>query len=195
MFLINLSDFLRANFLLVLIMAGLAGVAFKAYKKTDKGEAALDRLKLKLPVFGPLLQKVSISRFTRTLSTLETSGVPILTALEIGAKTAGNVVIEKSVYTVRDSVRDGESIAGPLDRSGMFPPMVTRMVAVGEKSGQLETMLTKISDFYDDQVDTSVDGLTSMIEPLMIAFLGVIIGGIVLCMFLPVFKLTTVIGM
>ncbi len=154
----------------------------------------VDGLKLKLPVVGPLMKKVSISKFTRTLSTLVKSGVPILGALEIVAKTAENVVVEKAINRVRDSVREGENIATPLEKSGIFPPMVTRMVAVGEKSGELEKMLTKISDFYDDQVDATVSALTSLIEPLIIAFLGIVIGGIVICMFLPIFQISSIVN-
>jgi type IV pilus assembly protein PilC len=193
-FLINVSDFMRKYFLIViLIMFGIV-ILIRAYSRTPRGRFVFDNLKLRMPIYGTLLRKVSVSRFTRTLSTLVKSGVPILSALEIVAKTSGNVAIEKSVNEVRESVRNGESIAAPLERSYVFPPMVTRMVAVGEKSGQLEKMLSKISDFYDSQVDTAVSGLTSMIEPLIIAFLGVVIGSIVLCMFMPIFKLSTIIS-
>jgi type IV pilus assembly protein PilC len=167
--------------------------ALKYYAGTDNGRKTIDGLQLNLPVFGPLLRKVAISKFTRTLSTLVKSGVPILTALEIVSRTSGNVVVEGAVKKVRESVQEGESIADPLEKSGIFPPLVTRMVDVGEKSGELENMLSKIADFYDEQVDTAVDGLTSLIEPLIIAFLGIVIGGIVLCMFLPVFKMSTLI--
>ncbi|MCK4851719.1 MAG: type II secretion system F family protein [Candidatus Omnitrophica bacterium] len=193
-FIISVSDFIRAYALLMPIIIAVLIASFRWYLTTTKGRMMMDNLKLKMPVYGPLLRKVAISKFTRTLSTLVKSGVPILGALEIVAKTAGNVIVERSIERVRESVRDGESIAAPLERSGIFPLMVTRMVSVGEKSGQLEKMLSKISDFYDTQVDTSVDGLTSMIEPLIIAFLGIVIGGIVLCMFLPIFKISTIIN-
>ena len=193
-FIISVSDFIRAYALLMPIIIAVLIASFRWYLTTTKGRIMMDNLKLKMPVYGPLLRKVAISKFTRTLSTLVKSGVPILGALEIVAKTAGNVIVERSIERVRESVRDGESIAAPLERSGIFPLMVTRMVSVGEKSGQLEKMLSKISDFYDTQVDTSVDGLTSMIEPLIIAFLGIVIGGIVLCMFLPIFKISTIIN-
>jgi type IV pilus assembly protein PilC len=149
---------------------------------------------LKLPVFGLLLRKVAISKFTRTLATLIKAGVPILSALEIVGKTSGNRVVEVAIDSVRNNVREGESIAEPLAKSKIFPPMVTRMVSVGEQSGELEKMLSKIADFYDDQVDAAVGALTSMIEPLIIAFLGIVIGSIVIAMFLPIFKLTTVVG-
>jgi type IV pilus assembly protein PilC len=167
---------------------------FKYYGRTENGMKRIDRFKLNVPLFGPLIRKFAISKFSRTLSTLVKSGVPILSALEIVAKTSGNVIIEKAILDVRDSVRDGESIATPLEKSGVFPSMVTRMVSVGEKSGQLDKMLSKISDFYDSQVNAAVDGLTSMIEPLIIAFLGVVIGGIVMCMFLPIFQLSSVLS-
>ncbi|MFA5256334.1 MAG: type II secretion system F family protein, partial [Candidatus Omnitrophota bacterium] len=153
-----------------------------------------DSLLLKLPIFGVLFTKVAISKFTRTLSTLIKSGVPILNALEIVGKTSGNKAVESAVETVRTNVREGESIAEPLAKSKIFPSMVVRMVSVGEQSGELEKMLSKIADFYDEQVDTSVSGLTSLIEPLIIAFLGIVIGTIVICMFLPIFKLTQVVS-
>jgi len=192
--LINISDFLINNFVLLIIFFIVLGIAVKKYIDTPKGRALLDKHKLRLPIVGPLITKVAISKFTRTLSTLLNSGVPILTALEIVAKTSGNVIVERSVDNVKESVREGESVATPMERSGIFPRMVTRMVSVGEKTGELEKMLTKISDFYDEQVDTSVEGLTSLIEPLVIAFLGIVIGGIVICMFLPIFKISTIIN-
>jgi type IV pilus assembly protein PilC len=161
--------------------------------KTEKGKYFFDRLKLRVPVFGPLLKKVAISKFTRTFSTLVKSGVPILSSLDIVGKTSGNLVVEKAVEKVKVNVRDGENIADPLARSGIFPTMVVRMISVGEKSGELEKMLSKVSEFYDAQVDAAVSGLTSMIEPLIIAFLGVVIGTIVICMFLPIFKLTEIV--
>lgn len=192
-FLINVSDSMRKYFPVFIVVFVVLALLVRFYLKTENGRERFDGLKLKLPVFGPLLKKVAISKFTRTLSTLVRSGVPILSALEIVSKTSGNVVVEKAVEKVRDSIRQGESIAAPLAKSGIFPALVTRMVSVGEKSGELEKMLTKISEFFDSQVDAAVDGLTSLIEPLIIAFLGVVIGGIVLCMFLPIFKMSTLI--
>ncbi len=178
------------------IMGAVGFVLFiKWYIVTPGGKLKIDELKLQLPVFGPLFKKVAVSKFTRTLSTLVKSGVPILGALEIVAKTSGNVAVEKSITNVKNSVREGESIATPMEKSGIFPPLVTRMVAVGEQSGELEKMLSKIADFYDEQVDASVDGLTSLIEPLVIAFLGIVIGGVVVCMFLPIFKMSSLINM
>jgi type IV pilus assembly protein PilC len=193
-FLINLSDSMQKYFVIQVVGIAILIVLVRMGVSTKKGKMYLDGFKLRMPVFGPLLKKVAISKFTRTLSTLVKSGVPILSALEIVSKTAGNVVVEKTVEDVRKSVREGESISSPMAKSGIFPPLVTRMVAVGEKSGQLETMLEKIADFFDEQVDVAVDGLTSLIEPLVIAFLGVVIGGIVICMFLPIFKMGTLIN-
>ncbi len=191
---INVSNFMRRYFYVV-IGAVVLGVFFlKKYAKTEKGRMNLDRIKLKMLIFGPLASKVAVGKFTRTLSTLIRSGVPILGSLEIVSKTSGNRVIEAAVDSVRANVKEGEPIADPLARSGAFPPMVVRMVSVGEQTGELEKMLTKIADFYDEQVDAAVSGLTSLIEPLIIAFLGIVIGGIVICMFLPILKITTLVG-
>lgn len=191
--LINVSDFAVKYFWFITIV--IAGLVFglKKYSSTPKGSVAIDGLKLKLPVVGALFKKVAVSKFTRTLSTLVKSGVPILSALEIVAKTSGNLVVENAINNVRNSVREGESITGPMERSGIFPPLVTRMISVGEKTGELEQMLSKIADFSDEQVDIVVDGLSSLIEPLIIAFLGIVIGGIVICMFLPIFKISTLV--
>lgn len=193
--LINISNTLQRYFLLVVL--GLIGIIFlfRKYLNTEKGRIRFDGFILNVPIFGPLLQKVAISKFARTLSTLVKSGVPILSALEIVGKTSGNKTIEMAVEEVRKNVREGEGIATPLAKSKIFPTMMTRMVSVGEQSGELEKMLSKIADFYDDQVNASVSGLTSMIEPLIIAFLGIVIGSVVIAMFLPIFKLTTVVGM
>lgn len=193
--LISVSNFLRDY------LAVVAGAIFflffllNRYSKTERGKLVVDRSLLKMPIFGVLLRKVAVSKFSRTLSTLVRSGVPILNSLEIVGKTSGNKAIENAVLEVRSSIREGENIATPLARSRVFPPMVVRMVAVGEQTGELEKMLNKISDFYDEQVDASVTGLTSMIEPLIIAFLGVVVGTVVICMFLPIFRLSTIIKM
>ena len=152
-----------------------------------------DKIILRLPIVGILLRKVGIARFARTLSTLVKSGVPILNSLEIVAKTSGNKVIELAVNQVRTNIREGENIAEPLNRSGIFPPMVTRMIGVGEQTGELEKMLAKIADFYEEQVDAAVNSITSLIEPIIIVFLGVVVGGIVAAMFLPIFKITELI--
>ncbi|MFH1092674.1 MAG: type II secretion system F family protein [Candidatus Omnitrophota bacterium] len=192
--LIGISDTLRQYFLIAVIILGLIAIGVRKLVQTTKGRAKFDQLKLNLPVFGSLLRKVAVARFSRTLSTLIRSGVPILGALEIVGKTAGNVVIEDAVEKARIGIREGESISSPLAKSKAFPPMVTRMISVGEESGELEKMLTKIADFYEDQVDAAVSGLTSLIEPLIIAFLGIVVGSIVVAMFLPIFKITELIG-
>ena len=193
MVLINISDFLQHYFILgIMIIVGIT-IFIARYIKTEKGGLMVDSILLSMPIFGILFRKVAISKFTRTLSTLIKSGVPILSALEIVGKTAGNKVVEAAIDKVRSNVREGESIAEPLARSKIFPPMVTRMVSVGEQSGELEKMLSKIADFYDEQVDTAVSSLTSMMEPLIIAFLGIVIGSIVICMFLPIFKMTSLV--
>lgn len=188
--LIGLSSFIRGNVVLILIAAGVGIALFLKYINTKKGRYWFDSKKLKLPIFGTLFVKVAISKFSRTLSTLVKSGVPILNALDIVGKTAGNVQIEKMIAEVRDSIKEGETISGPLAKKKIFPPMVVRMIAVGEETGELDKMLSKISDFYDVQVDNTVSGLTSLIEPLVIAFLGIVIGAIVIAMFLPILTLT-----
>jgi len=192
--LISFSDAVRHHFLLGVIVLVFSGICFLRYIRTEAGRRNFDRTLLKLPVFGPLFRKVAVAKFTRTLSTLIKSGVPILASFDIVGETAGNKVVEDAVKEARAYIREGEDIASPLAASGVFPPMVVRMIAVGEKSGQLEAMLTKIADFYEDEVDAAVSGLTSMIEPLIIAFLGIVIGYIVVAMFMPIFKLTELIG-
>ncbi|MDP3729898.1 MAG: type II secretion system F family protein [Candidatus Omnitrophota bacterium] len=194
MVLISISDALQKYFPAIVLITAVVVFVIARYVNTDKGRLKYDSLLLKMPIFGTLFTKVAISKFTRTLSTLIKSGVPILNSLEIVGKTAGNRAVEVAVETVRNNVREGESISEPLARSKIFPSMVVRMVSVGEQSGELEKMLSKIADFYDEQVDAAVSGLTSLIEPLIIAFLGIVIGTIVICMFLPIFKLTSVMG-
>lgn len=193
--LIGVSDVFRKYWIGVLVALAVAGYIGKRYINTPKGRLAFDKFLLKLPVFGMLLRKVAVSKFTRTLSTLVRSGVPILSSLEVVAKTCGNKVFELAVEKVGANVREGEQIASPLETSGVFPPMVVKMIAVGEQTGELEKMLGKVSDFYDEQVDAAVSGLTSIIEPLIIAFLGIVIGTIVICMFLPIFKLSSIVSM
>lgn len=188
--LILISDILRKYFLYTVITLGIFVYLFKRYLKTEKGRYWFDQQILKAPVFGPLLCKLTVAKFSRTFSTLVKSGVSVLSALDIVSKTSGNKVVEEAVISCSKSVRDGEPISRPLSKSGIFPPMVTRMINVGEQTGQLEKMLTKIADFYDEQVDAAASALTSMIEPLVIAFLGVVIGGIVISLFLPIFKIS-----
>ncbi|MDO8603395.1 MAG: type II secretion system F family protein [Candidatus Omnitrophota bacterium] len=192
--LIFVSDTIRGMFIYVVSGVAIAVFALKKYMKTRQGRENFDKMLLYMPILGPLFRKVAVAKFTRTLATLVKSGVPILVSLEIVGKTAGNTVIEKAVESVRTGIKEGENIADPLAKSGAFPPMVVRMIKVGEQTGKLEKMLTKIADFYEDQVDAAVSGLTSLIEPLIIGFLGIVIGGIVIAMFLPVFKLTEIIA-
>ncbi len=172
----------------LIIMVGTI-LLVKWWVTTEAGGYAFDRLMLRMPIFGQLFQKVALSRFAKTFSTLLRSGVPILGALEIVASTAGNRVVEDAVNNARESIRQGENLAKPLGQSPVFPPMVVRMIAIGEKSGALEQLLEKISEFYDQQVEAMVDSLTSLIEPVMIGIMGFIVGGIVLSVFLPIFKI------
>ncbi len=188
--LISMSDFLKKYILLVIVFFFLLSMALARWHKTEKGALILDRMILKMPLFGDLIRKVAISRFCRTLATLIQSGVPILESLNIVGKSSGNKVIEVVVEEVKNTVREGESITGPLVRSGVFPSMVTRMISIGEKSGQMEKMLTKISEFYEDQVDAAVAGLTSIIEPLIMGVLGIVVGFIVIALFLPIISIT-----
>lgn len=191
--LINVSELLKKYLWVLIIIFMAIGYFLKQWHKTEKGAIVIDGFVLKMPIFGDLLRKVAISRFTRTLATLIQSGVPILESLDIVQKTIGNKILENVIEQVKNNVREGESIATPLEKSGVFPPMVTRMIAIGEKSGQMEKMLLKISEFYDDQVDAAVEGLTSIIEPLIIGVLGLVIGFIVIALFLPIMKISQIV--
>jgi type IV pilus assembly protein PilC len=162
---------------------------FRSYYGTQKGRRVVDRALLKMPVLGGILRKIAVARFCRTLATLVSSGVPILDGLEITAKTAGNAIVEDAVMMTRASIERGETIAVPLRETAVFPSMVVQMIGVGEATGALDTMLAKIADFYEEEVDTAVAGLLTLLEPIMIAFLGVIVGGIVIAMYLPIFDL------
>ena len=191
---IKISNFMAGLGGLMVFLAIVAFIiAFKQIRKTEKGTHITDKIFLKLPIFGILLRKVAVAKFTRTLSTLIGSGVPILDGLEITAKTAGNKVIEYAVMDVRTAVSEGKTLAEPLLKSKVFPPMVTHMIAVGESTGALDTMLSKIADFYDDEVDNAVSNLTAMMEPMLMVFLGGSVGFIVVAMYLPIFKLITLI--
>ena len=174
-------------FLLVVGVAGSWG--FKTYYATEKGRRVIDAISLKLPVLGPILRKIAVARFCRTLSTLMSSGVPILDGLDITAKTSGNAIIEDAIQTTRKSIERGETIAAPLKDTKVFPGMVCQMISVGEATGALDTMLSKIADFYEEEVDVAVEGLLTLMEPLMIAFLGGAVGGIVIAMYMPIFDL------
>ena len=191
---IGISDFLRGYWWA--LGAGVAGaiVGFKRYYATSSGRYTCDKLMLKVPVLGNVVRKGSVARFTRTLGTLISSGVPILQGLEITAKTAGNMVVEKAVMATRESISQGNTISEPLKECGVFPPMVTSMIAVGEQTGALDEMLDKIASFYDSEVDTAVEALTAIIEPVMIVVMGVVVGGMLIAMYLPMFKLVTVVG-
>jgi len=192
--LIGVSDALGRYFIFMVAVIVLLVFLFKRYASTEKGRYNIDAKILKVMIIGPLVRKIAVAKFSRTFSTLVKSGVSILNALEIVAKTSGNKVIEKTILDCRSSVRDGEPISKPLSKSNVFPPMVVRMINIGEQTGQLEKMLSKIADFYDEQVDAAVSGLTSLIEPLVICFLGIVIGGIVIALFLPIFKITELVA-
>lgn len=166
----------------------------KKYYQTQNGRAVIDRLLLKMPVFGPLLKKVAVARFSRTLGTLVSSGVPILDGLTIVSRTSGNRTIETAIVNARSSIREGETIAEPLNRSKLFPPMVIQMISVGESTGALDSMLSKIADFYEEEVDIAVANLTSLLEPFLMIFLGVVIGGVVISMYLPIFQMASAVG-
>ena len=183
------------KYIVVIIPAAILFVfLFRKFYKTDMGKALIDRLILKVPVFGMLLKKVAVARFARTLGTLVSSGVPILDGLLIVSKTAGNRTIETAIMSARASIREGETIAEPLGRSKIFPPMVIQMISVGESTGALDSMLSKIADFYDDEVDVAVSNLTSLLEPFLMVFLGVVIGGVVIAMYLPIFQMASAVG-
>jgi type IV pilus assembly protein PilC len=184
-FVISLSGTVQNNFFLIVLAVVAFIVGYSLFARTVKGRATIDAVTLRLPLFGDLIKKGSISRFSRTLGTLVTSGVPILQALNITRDTAGNVVLSDAIQKVHDSVKEGESIVSPLEKSGLFPPMVVSMIDVGEETGQLPEMLLKIADVYDDEVDNTVAGLTSLLEPIMIVFLAVVVGTIVIALFLP----------
>jgi type IV pilus assembly protein PilC len=186
---VNVSNFVKSNILYIIGALVLFFYAVKRIYKTEKGRAAIDRYVLKLPVFGVLLRKVAVAKFTRTMGTMLASGVAILEALDIVARTAGNMTIEKAIYNVRTAIAEGRTMSDPLAESGVFPAMVCQMIAVGESTGALDAMLEKIADFYDEQVDQAVENLTSLIEPFMLVFLGVTIGGLVVAMYLPIFKM------
>jgi type IV pilus assembly protein PilC len=185
----NLSHFTR-TYILYAVPVVIAGIyCFKRFYRTEKGKRLVDSLLLKAPVFGPLIQKVAVAKFTRTLGTLVSSGVPIIDGLQITARTAGNKVVEAAVLAIISSVKEGQTIADPLGKQNIFPPMVVQMIEVGENSGALDLMLNKIADFYDEEVDAAVSALTSLMEPALMVFLGTTIGFVVVAMYLPIFKI------
>jgi type IV pilus assembly protein PilC len=187
--LMNASNILRRFFLLVVLGAIVLAVLFRRWKASQKGRYQWDKFKLKVKVFGPLFHKTALSRFSRTLATLIHSGVPILQALEIVGETVSNQVISRAVRDVQDSVREGESLATPLSKHAAFPAMVVQMMAVGEETGALDTMLHKVADFYDQEVEAAVASLTSMIEPILIAVMGAAVGGMVIALYMPLFNI------
>jgi type IV pilus assembly protein PilC len=190
----GLSSFLRAYWWAMIGTGVGIVVGLQRYYITEKGHLQIDTFLLKVPVLGDVLRKGAVARFTRTLATLISSGVPILNGLEITARTAGNRVVQNAIMAARASIREGETIAAPLRQSTVFPQMVVQMISVGEETGALDDMLTRIADFYDDEVDTAVDSLTSLIEPIMIVVMGSIVGGMVIAMYLPMFKLINVVA-
>jgi len=191
---ISLSNFIAGMGGLMVLIAIVAVIVFIIQvRRTEKGKHVIDKLLLRMPIFGVLLNKVAVAKFTRTLGTLVSSGVPILDGLEITAKTSGNKVIEYAIMDVRNGVVGGKTLAEPITKAKVFPPMVTHMIAVGESTGALDAMLAKIADFYDDEVDAAVSNLTAMMEPLLMVFLGGAVGFIVVSMYLPIFKLITLI--
>jgi len=191
---VAMSDFSKGN--IHYIIGGLIVFvwAVRRYRRTVSGKRNIDSLLLKLPIFGELIKKVAVARFTRTLGTMVSSGVPILDALEITAKTAGNVIVEEVIFDARSSIAEGQTIAEPLSETDIFPGMVTQMISVGESTGALDAMLEKIADFYDDEVDATVSAMTSMLEPLLMLFLGGAIGGLVVAMYLPIFQMAAAMG-
>ena len=189
----DLSNFLRHYFLYMIIGIAVIIWAVRTYYKTANGKLVIDGLLLKLPVFGDIIRKNAVARFTRTLSTMISSGVPIMDGLEIVARTSGNVIIENAIMKARESIAAGKTIAEPLAQTKVFPGMVVQMISVGEATGNMDAMLSKIADFYDEEVDTAVAAMTSLIEPLLIVFLGVVIGGLVVAMYLPIFKIASTI--
>ena len=191
---IALSNFIGAWWWLVFLAIGLGVFALNRYHKTYQGRRVIDGLLLKAPVLGQVLRKIAVARFCRTLGTLVSSGVPILEGLAITARTAGNAVVEDAIMSTRKSIEEGKTIAEPLRNTDVFPPMVVQMVAVGEQTGALETMLNKIADFYEDEVDEATANLLALLEPIMISFLGGVIGGIVISMYMPMFSLISKIG-
>ncbi len=183
------SEIVKSKILYIIIALIIFGIAFKKAYATEKGQDMVDHLLLKIPVFGELLRKVAVAKFTRTMGTMLASGVAILEALDIVAKTSGNRTIEKAIYDVRSGIAEGRTMADPLQESGVFPAMVCQMIGVGESTGALDAMLEKIADFYDEEVDQAVENMTALIEPFMLVFLGVTIGGLVVAMYLPIFKM------
>ncbi|HIC91068.1 MAG TPA: type II secretion system F family protein, partial [Syntrophaceae bacterium] len=186
---VNLSNFVKGNIIYMIVAGFLIGYAFKRFYRTEKGKQMVDRYLIRAPVFGPLLRKVAVARFTSTLSTMLKSGVPILDSLDIVARTAGNKVVEAALIKTKSAIKEGQPMSEPLAETEVFPPMVVQMIGVGEATGELDAMLSKIAEFYEEEVDAAVEALTSMLEPLLMVFLGGTIGGLVISMYLPIFSM------
>lgn len=191
---VAMSEFAQTYWWAIFAVIVVLVIAFNRFYKTEKGRWMMDSAMLKAPVFGPVFKKVAVAKFSRTMATMMSSGVPILEGLNIVSKTSGNVVVENALMKTRQSISEGQSIAEPLSETGIFPSMVVQMIAVGEATGALDSMLNKIADFYDDEVDTAVDAMTSLLEPAMMVFLGGIVGGMIIAMYLPIFKMASVVG-
>jgi type IV pilus assembly protein PilC len=192
--LVAVSDFLTSWWFVIVALVIVGIVALRRWKKTEAGRYAWDSLKLRVPVFGKLFHKTALSRFARTFAVLSRTGVPVLQTLDITADTANNAKIERAVADVKSSVREGESLAQPLARHDVFPPMVVQMMAVGEETGALDSMLSKVADFYEREVDDMVNSMTSLIEPLLIVFMGVSVGAILISLYLPIFGIGELVG-
>ena len=191
---VAMSEFAQTYWWAIFAVIVVLVIAFNRFYKTEKGRWMMDSALLKAPVFGLVFKKVAVAKFSRTMATMMSSGVPILEGLNIVSKTSGNVVVENALMKTRQSISEGQSIAEPLSETGIFPSMVVQMIAVGEATGALDSMLNKIADFYDDEVDTAVDAMTSLLEPAMMVFLGGIVGGMIIAMYLPIFKMASVVG-
>ncbi|RPI24657.1 MAG: type II secretion system F family protein, partial [Actinobacteria bacterium] len=192
--LVNISDFVTSKWWLITAVIAIAIFAIRRWKATEAGRYQWDALKLRIPIFGKLFHKTAISRFARTFSVLSRTGVPVLQTLDIVAATTANATVERALAEVKASVREGESLAMPLARHAVFPPMVVQMMTVGEETGALDSMLAKVSDFYDREVDAMVSAMTSLIEPLLIVVMGVTVGGILISLYLPMFNLASLVG-
>jgi type IV pilus assembly protein PilC len=192
--LVDVSYIIKHFIIYIILITIGAVVAFVYFYRTPVGRALVDDLLLKVPIFGNLIKKVAVARFTRTLGTMISSGVPILDALEITAKTAGNKTVERDVMFTRSGISEGKTLAEPMSQSKVFPPMVVQMVAVGEATGNMDAMLNKIADFYDQEVDDAVSALTSLLEPMLMVFLGVVVGGMVIALYLPIFSMADTLG-
>lgn len=192
--LINFSDMVKNNILIIIILVVAGFIGFKKYISTPSGKKRYHKILLKLPIFGKIVAKVGIAKFARTFATLVKSSVPITMSLEIVGKTSGNKIIEEAVIKAKKSIQEGVPVSVPLEESGVFPPMVIKMIAVGEKTGKLEHMLSKIAQFYEEQTDAAISGLTSLIEPLLIVFLGIVVGAIVIALFLPIIEISQLIA-